>query len=429
MSDPNVSERMRAEWNQRAREDAHFYVAFGARDQDEAAFAETVANVLPRIEDELKRFPKEYGVPTRRALEIGCGPGRLMKPLSLHFAEIHGVDVSDEMIRLARERLRDIPNAHPHATDGASLAQFADASFDFVYSYAVFQHIPSRDVVYQYMRETCRVLKPGGIFRGQFNGLPHSAVPDTWAGVVFSPADIRALTRENGLQLLALEGVETQYMWTTWRKLIPGPTLPAPFIKGIVNAISGEPVAPKRERHAAISIWIANLPEECELNNLEVLVEGAAAEPTYVGPPIAEGVRQVNAWLPAGIRTGLLRVEVRMNGRPICPPGTARVIPAGPLIPRIISVTDGVNLVEKNRTTTGILKIQLEEVSAPERIEVTIAGRPAAWCEITCIDPRAPRHEMNLGVPKDLASGRHVLEVRIGKWRLPAEIEFQPAKP
>ena len=304
-----------------------------------------------------------------------------------------------------------------------------DASFDFVYSYAVFQHIPSRDVVYQYMRETCRVLKPGGIFRGQFNGLPHSAVPDTWAGVVFSPADIRALTRENGLQLLALEGVETQYMWTTWRKLIPGPTLPAPFIKGIVNAISGEPVAPKRERHAAISIWIANLPEECELNNLEVLVEGAAAEPTYVGPPIAEGVRQVNAWLPAGIRTGLLRVEVRMNGRPICPPGTARVIPAGPLIPRIISVTDGVNLVEKNRTTTGILKIQLEEVSAPERIEVTIAGRPAAWCEITCIDPRAPRHEMNLGVPKDLASGRHVLEVRIGKWRLPAEIEFQPAKP
>jgi len=429
MSDPNVSERMRAEWNQRAREDAHFYVAFGGRDQDEAAFAETVANVLPRIEDELKRFPKEPGAPTRRALEIGCGPGRLMKPLSRHFAEIHGVDVSDEMIRLARERLRDIPNAHPHATDGASLAQFADSSFDFVYSYAVFQHIPSRDVVSQYMRETCRVLKPGGIFRGQFNGLPHSAVPDTWAGVVFSAADIRAFTRENGLQLLALEGIETQYMWTTWRKLIPGPSLPAPFIKGIVNAISGEPVAPKRERHAVISIWIANLPEECELNNLEVLVEGAAAEPTYVGPPIAEGVRQVNAWLPAGVRTGLLPVEVRMNGRAICPPGTVRVIPAGPLIPRIISVTDGINLVEKNRTSTGILKIQLEEVGAPERIEVTIAGRPAAWCEITCIDPRAPRHEMNLGVPKDLGPGRHLLKVQIGKWQLPAEIEVQPGKP
>ena len=427
MSDANVSERMREEWNARAREDAHFYVAFGGRDQDEAAFAETVANVLPRIEGELKRFPKEPAAPSRHALEIGCGPGRLMRPLSRHFAEIHGVDVSDEMIRIARERLRDTPNAYPHATDGASLAQFADASFDFIYSYAVFQHIPSRDVVFQYMRESCRVLKPGGIFRGQFNGLPHSAVPDTWAGVVFSADDIREFTRANGLQLLALEGVETQYMWTTWRKLIPGLALPAaPFIKGITNAITGEPVAPKRERHAAISIWVANLPEECDLNNLEVLVEGAPAEPTYAGPPIAEGVRQVNAWLPAGIRTGLLPLEVRMNGRPICPPGTVRVIPAGPLIPRIVSLTDGINLVENHKTTSGILKMQLEEVRSPELIEIAIGGLPTSWCENKCIDPRAPRYELNFGVPKDLVPGRHKLEVRIGRWRLPAEIEFQP---
>ena len=82
-----------------------------------------------------------------------------MRPMSRHFVEIHGVDVSDEMIGLAREKLRDIPNAHPHVTDGASLAQFADDSFDFVYSYAVFQHIPSRDVVFQYLREIRRVLK------------------------------------------------------------------------------------------------------------------------------------------------------------------------------------------------------------------------------------------------------------------------------
>ena len=47
-----------------------------------------------------------------RALEIGCGPGRLMRPMSRHFVEIHGVDVSDEMIALAKEKLRDIPNAH-----------------------------------------------------------------------------------------------------------------------------------------------------------------------------------------------------------------------------------------------------------------------------------------------------------------------------
>ncbi len=214
---PGFSERMRADWNQRAREDAHYYVAFGGRDQDEAEFLATAADVLRSIEAQLKRLPAKANRRAWRALEIGCGPGRLMKPLSRHFGEIHGVDVSDEMIRLARERLADIPHAHFHATDGASLAQFADDSFEFVYSYAVFQHIPSRDVVLEYMREIRRVLKPGGIFHGQFNGLPHPGDTNTWSGVVFSAADIRAFTRDNGLQLLSLDGEHTQYMWTTWR--------------------------------------------------------------------------------------------------------------------------------------------------------------------------------------------------------------------
>jgi len=75
--------------------------------------------------------------------------------MSRHFAEIHGVDVSDEMIRMARERLRDTPNAHPHHGTGSDLAMFPDEKFDFVYSYAVFQHIPSREVVFQYLREAC----------------------------------------------------------------------------------------------------------------------------------------------------------------------------------------------------------------------------------------------------------------------------------
>src|ERR1700680_3440876 len=193
-----VSERMRRDWNDRAQEDAHYYVAFGSRDQDEEGFLATAADLVQLIEAELKRFPKKANRRAWRALEIGCGPGRLMKPLARNFGEIHGVDVSDEMIRLARERLRGIPHAHGHATNGASLAQFADSSVDFVYSYAVFQHIPSREVVLEYMHEICRVLKPGGIFRGQFNGLPHSAIPNPWSGVVFSADEIGRSRRETG---------------------------------------------------------------------------------------------------------------------------------------------------------------------------------------------------------------------------------------
>jgi SAM-dependent methyltransferase len=423
----NVSDRMREDWNQRAREDAHFYVAFGGRDQDQAAFEATASDVLLSFETELKRLPQGANRRAWRALEIGCGPGRLMKPMSCHFGEIHGVDVSDQMIELARERLRDVPHAHVHATNGASLAQFADESFDFVYSFAVFQHIPSREVVLEYMRETVRVLKPGGIFRGQFNGLQTLTTPTTWSGVTFSGEDIRVFTREHGLQLLDLIGSDTQYMWTTWRKGLP--RLPAAddlacAIRRITNACSWEPVIPNRGRHAAIAIWLENLPAGCDLNTIEVRIDGVSGSTFYLGPPGADRLQQLNAWLPKETRTGLVPVELRWNGRRLGESGIVRVIPAGPLVPRIVSITDAVNLVQKNRSTTGHLKIQLEEVSAPESVSASVDGLPVLQLEIMCIDPRAPRHEVNLRLPENLAAGRHQLQVLVGTRRLlPAAVE------
>jgi ubiquinone/menaquinone biosynthesis C-methylase UbiE len=420
-TDKSVSERMRADWNARAREDAHYYVAFGGRDQDEAGFLATAADVLRSLEAQLKRLPAKANRRAWRALEIGCGPGRLMKPLSRHFGEIHGVDVSDEMIRLARERLADTPHAHFHATDGASLGQFADESFEFVYSYAVFQHIPSRDVVLEYMREIRRVLKPGGIFHGQFNGLANASDTNTWSGVVFSAPDIRAFTRENGLQLLNLDGEHTQYMWTTWA-LTAGSvrsteSLPT-HIRRITNTDTGEPLIPQRGRHTALSIWMENLPADCDLNNLEVLADGAPGVPIYVGPADATGLQQVNAWLPDDVRTGLVPVEVFANGRPLCPPAMARIFPAGPLVPRLISVTDGISLVMTNATNTGLLKVQIEEVSSPDSVRATVDDQPVARLEILRTDPRPPRHELNVELPKGLPPGPHELQIHVGPRRL-----------
>ena len=422
-SDLSVGERMREDWNQRAREDAHFYVAFGGRDQDEETFLATAADVLRFLESELRRLPREA---RERALEIGCGPGRLMKPLSRHFAEIHGVDVSDEMIRLARERLRDVPNARAYATNGASLGQFVDESFDFVYSYAVFQHIPSRQVVLDYMREIRRVLKPGGIFRGQFNGLPHFAIPDTWSGVVFSAEEIRQFTQEHGLQLLDLMGVDTQYMWSTWRKPLPQTAAHTarPAIHRITNAHSWEPAAPNRGRHAAISIWMKDLPAECDLNSLEAAIDGARGVLFYIGPAGPEGLQQVNAWLPEGVRTGLAPVELRWKGERLCENAMVRIIPAGPAVPRIVSITDGVNLVEKNRSTTGLLKVQIEEIASAELISARIGDQAVERLEYLCVEPRAPRFEVNFRLPAGLPAGRHRLEIQVGQRALlPAEIE------
>ena len=405
---PTVSARMRADWNARAVEDAHYYVAFGARAQDEASFLATASEAVRAVESELKRFGPSADTHTMRALEIGCGPGRLMKPLSRHFGEIYGVDVSDEMIRIASERLRDIPHARVEATNGATLSQFADESLDFIYSYAVFQHIPSREVVLSYMREAKRVLKPGGIFRAQFNGLPHDVTPDTWSGVVFSAADIRTFTRENGFTLLALEGIDTQYMWTTWKKFVPTTTgqKPQPVIRRITNAHTAEILVPASGRHAVAAIWIVDLPEEVDLNNLEVRFDGAPAVPYYIGPALKGNLQQVNVRLPSGLRTGLIPVETCGSTKWI------RVVPPGPMVPRVVSVTDGINLVQHDHVSTGYVKVVVEEIGDPAAMAVFIDSYPAKDLEIKCTDPVPPRYELNFALPDGVPSGPHTLHIR-----------------
>jgi ubiquinone/menaquinone biosynthesis C-methylase UbiE len=429
MTGADVTARMREDWNARAREDAGYYVAFGRRDQDDAGFFATASEVVISLESELKRIPPEQrGRGT--ALEIGCGPGRLMRPMSRHFSEIHGVDVSDEMIALAREKLRDVPNAYPYATNGASLERSGSESVDFVYSYAVFQHIPSPEVIFEYLCEIRRVLKPGGLARLHFNGLPKEGTPEssynTWAGVRFSAAEILEFTRAHDFQVLALEGALTQYMWTSWRKQPRGwqaaqrvsrPPAGA-RIRRITNASSSEPVAPCRGRFACISVWMEKLPEGAGLHSIQVRMNGLPAEVTYIGPPDHSGWQQVNVLLPETEATGLFPIEMLWFGERLCPPATLRVIPGGPLVPRIVFISDGVNLVAENRIETRLAKITLEQIDRPEEIQARIGGLPAEGLEYFCINPREQRYEVNFRLPAAIGAGRHPVEIQIGRRKL-----------
>lgn len=224
MGNSKIFDRMRRDWNQRARKNLHYYVAGSRREQDDAEFSASAADVVRGLRNEIRhlRLPGATA-PALRALEIGCGPGRIMRHLSADFTEIHGTDISDEMIRLATERLRQIPHAHVYHTKNSDLSLFPDESFDFVYSYAVFQHIPSREVVFGYLAESRRVLKPGGILRCQINGLSASFPRyDTWEGVRIPAQDVTDFAQRHDFQLLALEGVLSQYMWITCRKQPPG---------------------------------------------------------------------------------------------------------------------------------------------------------------------------------------------------------------
>jgi SAM-dependent methyltransferase len=96
-----------------------------------------------------------------RALDFGCGVGRLTQALALHFDQVTGVDIAPSMIALAnshnrhRDRCRYLLNA------SADLRQIPDASIDFLYSRLVLQHMPPR-AIKAYVVEFVRVLADGG---------------------------------------------------------------------------------------------------------------------------------------------------------------------------------------------------------------------------------------------------------------------------
>lgn len=106
-----------------------------------------------------------------RALDFGCGVGRLSRPLAERFRECVALDISEGMLKLARELNDDRKNCRFVVNASPDLEQFESGSFDFVYSALVLQHMPSEEMVEAYVGEFLRVLRPGGL--AVFQTLSH----------------------------------------------------------------------------------------------------------------------------------------------------------------------------------------------------------------------------------------------------------------
>ncbi len=106
--------------------------------------------------------------PESTVLEIGCGLGRLVIPASYYFTKCFGIDISEEVIFKAQERVDKlkISNIKLLPCDGQNIP-LEDKSVNFVYSFLVLMHIPSKKMVRHYIKEIYRVLKPEGLARIQ----------------------------------------------------------------------------------------------------------------------------------------------------------------------------------------------------------------------------------------------------------------------
>jgi ubiquinone/menaquinone biosynthesis C-methylase UbiE len=158
-------ERQAQDWNELAQLDPHWAILtspgkrFRRWDSDEF-FATGTAEA-----EAFMRRAAELGVPNERgrALDFGCGLGRMTRALAQRFDECIGVDISEEMVRGARDANAGVEGLSFVVNHADDLSRFPDASFDLVYSMIVLQHVPDRGAIESYVREFCRVLRPGGL--------------------------------------------------------------------------------------------------------------------------------------------------------------------------------------------------------------------------------------------------------------------------
>jgi len=105
-----------------------------------------------RGEAEIADLLSRISVARNRALDFGCGIGRLTRALGKQFKEAWGVDISEEMVAEAREL-----NPHCRFIATRDLSCFPDRNFDLIYTVMVLQHLPSTTAIESYILQFVRI--------------------------------------------------------------------------------------------------------------------------------------------------------------------------------------------------------------------------------------------------------------------------------
>lgn len=159
-------------WEKFGKSDPYFGVLADERFASDSiaenrdAFFDTGRSSVAHI---LSRYQEHFGPVQRgRALDFGCGVGRLTFPLAQEFASVLGLDISPSMLAEAETNADRLGLSNVQFALADDRLSNAVGEFDFVNSYIVLQHIPVRRGL-AILSRLVEKVRPGGGFHVHFS--------------------------------------------------------------------------------------------------------------------------------------------------------------------------------------------------------------------------------------------------------------------
>jgi ubiquinone/menaquinone biosynthesis C-methylase UbiE len=200
-SESDFSNMMSSEWNKRAKENAFRFIDSKKDSWNREEFFETSKDLLTEVKQLLPEGVNFEG----SILDVGCGVGRMSVEFAKKASWVFGVDVSDIMIKKAKEYSNEfgVTNVDFYATDGLKYPMIENDSIDLIYCVRVMQHVPVLEVIQSNLSECSRVLKRKGylIFMTQDSFNPDGINP-TYNGVRCGRKEIVRLTANLPLEII-----------------------------------------------------------------------------------------------------------------------------------------------------------------------------------------------------------------------------------
>jgi SAM-dependent methyltransferase len=160
MPHPDQIRNLQDTWDELGRKDPMWAIASSKDHWDEEEFFSTGAAEI----EEVIAYVDSLGLdlPRSRALDFGCGLGRLTRALGAEFEETVGVDIAPSMVAAARELNEGQDNLTFVVNEQPGLDAFDSSSFDLVYSNIVLQHM-APELAKAYIRGFLRVISDRGL--------------------------------------------------------------------------------------------------------------------------------------------------------------------------------------------------------------------------------------------------------------------------